>query len=698
MIRPGLRALLVLAASTSVGTACVPDGERPDPTRTSAPPVLRRILEAEDARPSGGGELETLIAATEDESGQVRRTAVRALGRLENPDLTAQISRHLADADPEVRMAAVDALAQAVHGTDGTLVSESLLARVGIEDHPGVRGTLARSLGRLALEAPERRRAAEALTALALVGEREAPAETLVGVALGFEALLRGSDGDGLGRPAAERLESMSTYRSDDPDDVVAGRIRALALSALGQARRMTLQRIELAQGDPNPEVRRLALRHLNAIVPAERPALLRRALADASPRVAIEALRLVAAGPRNTESCAWLLDSAAPASPPPVRIVALEGLARTCPDAATQREVLRTAAAELSGEGSDPWQAAVRALLSLATFDERDATALLPRFVTHPSPFVRMHAAMAAGMLEDEATLEALAADPNPNVRTAALEGLFAARGHRIDDLLLDQLGSDDPQLLMTVARLLEGSPGRAAVASALLVKLERLTEARRETWRDPRRALLERIRELGDVTFAERLRPFLTDYDSVVATDAAEAIEAWTGQTPSTEPVPLPRPPLPSSAELADLERTSVALHMRGGGTIVVELFPEVAPRNAWRFVSLARSGHFDGLTFHRWVPNFVIQGGSPGANEYAGDGPYTRDEVGASHWRGTVGVSTRGRDTGDGQIFINLVDNVRLDHDYTVFGVVSEGMDVVDTVLEGAVIERAEVRVGR
>ena len=112
----------------------------------------------------------------------------------------------------------------------------------------------------------------------------------------------------------------------------------------------------------------------------------------------------------------------------------------------------------------------------------------------------------------------------------------------------------------------------------------------------------------------------------------------------------------------------------------------------------MSLARAGYFDGLTFHRWAPNFVIQGGSPGANEYQGDGPYTRDEVGGSHWRGTVGLSTRGHDTADSQIFINLVDNVRLDYDYTVFGVVSEGLDVVDAVFEGAVIERAEVRGGR
>ncbi len=85
-------------------------------------------------------------------------------------------------------------------------------------------------------------------------------------------------------------------------------------------------------------------------------------------------------------------------------------------------------------------------------------------------------------------------------------------------------------------------------------------------------------------------------------------------------------------------------------------------------------------------------MIQGGSPGANEYAGDGPYTRDELTARpHLRGTVGITTRGRDTGDAQIFVNLVDNVRLDHNYTIFAEVSAGMDVADAVLEGGTIER-------
>ena len=110
--------------------------------------------------------------------------------------------------------------------------------------------------------------------------------------------------------------------------------------------------------------------------------------------------------------------------------------------------------------------------------------------------------------------------------------------------------------------------------------------------------------------------------------------------------------------------------------------------------RFVKMAEAGYYNGLTFHRVVPNFVIQGAAPGERVH-GRRRYMRDEVGLwPHVRGAVGISTRGRDTGDGQFFIDLVDNPRLNGDYTVFGQVLTGMDTVDRVLEGAVIEKIEI----
>jgi cyclophilin family peptidyl-prolyl cis-trans isomerase len=130
-------------------------------------------------------------------------------------------------------------------------------------------------------------------------------------------------------------------------------------------------------------------------------------------------------------------------------------------------------------------------------------------------------------------------------------------------------------------------------------------------------------------------------------------------------------------------------------GGGSFVVRLLTDEAPVTVARLVRLARAGYYAGLTFHRVEPTFVIQGGSPAATEYVGDGPFMRDEVGLpSHVRGTLGISTRGRDTGDAQLFVNLTDNFRLDHDYTVFGEIIQGREVAEGIIEGDVIERVDV----
>jgi cyclophilin family peptidyl-prolyl cis-trans isomerase/HEAT repeat protein len=453
-----------------------------------------------------------------------------------------------------------------------------------------------------------------------------------------------------------------------------------------------TPDRSVLATGlsDPDHGVRRVAARGLAAL--ADPVELLGRALVDSAPRVRWEALRIVAAL-RARSGCAALFEAAADADAH-VAVLAFDELAEPCPEAARQLDLLSRAATDVppSGESWHRWAHAVVAFAALAPHEAGSAVTVLSR---HASPFARAYAASAAAARGDEALLRQLSSDPHPNVRVVAVRELVAAVGHGADSVLVAQLAADDPQLVMTAADLLAGTPAPAAAVPALLDALARFTAQRRDTSRDVRVALLERLAEAGGPIGADDVAPYLVDFDPMIARRAAELLTDWTGEPHTPDPVPLPLAPVPGPAELAELARSTVVLDMESGGRIEIRLFPYLAPTNAARFARLVGEGYFEGLTFHRVAPNFVIQGGSPGANEYWGDGPYSRDEVGlVGNWRGTVGLSTRGRDTGDAQIYVNLVDNLRLDHQYTVFGEVVRGMEVVDGVLEGETIVAARV----
>jgi cyclophilin family peptidyl-prolyl cis-trans isomerase len=222
-------------------------------------------------------------------------------------------------------------------------------------------------------------------------------------------------------------------------------------------------------------------------------------------------------------------------------------------------------------------------------------------------------------------------------------------------------------------------------------------VTGERRETSRDARLALLDRAEELADSSTVPRLARYLSDFDPAIAARVAGVIERWTGRRPRVSPQPIAVAEL-SLAEILQYRGRRLRVTMSptaGGGVFEIELYPDLAPATVARVVELTSRAYYDDLTFHRVVPNFVIQGGSPGANEYAGDGLFMRDELGAvSHDRGTLGISTRGRDTGDAQIFVNLVDNPRLDFQYTVWGSIASGLDVVDASLEGDAIARVEI----
>jgi len=121
---------------------------------------------------------------------------------------------------------------------------------------------------------------------------------------------------------------------------------------------------------------------------------------------------------------------------------------------------------------------------------------------------------------------------------------------------------------------------------------------------------------------------------------------------------------------------------------GDIEVEIFTEGAPKAAGNFLDLAEKGFYDGVIFHRVVPGFVIQGGDPTGTGTGGPGYKFADEpFQGDYYRGTLAMANAGPNTNGSQFFICLADLAgRLPKNYTIFGQVTKGMDVVDAIAAG------------
>ncbi|MEO8680796.1 MAG: peptidylprolyl isomerase, partial [Vicinamibacterales bacterium] len=444
---------------------------------------------------------------------------------------------------------------------------------------------------------------------------------------------------------------------------------------------------------DGDAEVRRLAAA-ATALADAidGREALITRGLADRDAHVRWEALR--AWGRQSQKSNCAPVRAALKDADPQVRLAAIDLLGNGCPAGDAAAAELVTLVESLNNQPR-AWHAPAHALVSLAKVAPADARKAMPRYLGHSTWQVRMYAARAAGLLAATGELTTLARDSVDNVREAALAALVELKRPERIAIAIEDLERPDYQLAITAARALDDPAAAAKAVPALVTALGRITREHKDTSRDPRMAILNRLQALADASQAINLEGYLKDFDPRVAEKAAEILQQWikTPRTPAPQPLPAPGVTL---AAVNALRGRALRFHIAGIGHFDIGLDVDAAPLSALRIARRASEGYYDGLTFHRVVPNFVIQGGSPGANEYSGEPSYMRDEPGL-HLRGTVGVSTRGRDTGDAQIFVNLVDSPRLDHIYTIFGTVVSGMEVVDAILEGDVIQHVEV-VGR
>lgn len=136
---------------------------------------------------------------------------------------------------------------------------------------------------------------------------------------------------------------------------------------------------------------------------------------------------------------------------------------------------------------------------------------------------------------------------------------------------------------------------------------------------------------------------------------------------------------------------------------GEMKVEFYDEDAPGTVANFVKLSKEGYYNGLTFHRVIPNFVIQGGCPDGTGAGGPGysiPCETNGNNQYHDRGVLSMAHAGRNTGGSQFFIchNRDNTKHLDRHHTCFGKVVEGLDVIDAIRAGDIIEKIEITEGQ
>ncbi len=359
-------------------------------------------------------------------------------------------------------------------------------------------------------------------------------------------------------------------------------------------------------------------------------------------------------------DDCAVLRDGLAD-STVQVRLRAAALVRASCASDATIRSTLvrwvdvLPADTRTHRRGVASWHLGAHGLVALARVAPEQARARAVRLRGHGQWQVRQYAARAAVILNDRETLRALATDVDPNVAEAAIEGLASLAGPAEQGVYVRALARTEVQPVRVAAIALKGTTDPAARAAAMAA-FARFAARANASERDVRVALLE----AAGRPVAEDRPP--ARVDSIDAQAVALALGAQ--------------------------RHLEVQIHPdHGGGRFVVRLRGDVAPIMAARILALAVRGYYDGSSWHRAEYDFVLQGGSPGANEYVGESRALVDEVGTvPHARGTVGMSTRGHDTGDAQWFVNLRDNPRLAKDYTIFAEVVEGMDIVDALLEG------------
>ena len=387
-------------------------------------------------------------------------------------------------------------------------------------------------------------------------------------------------------------------------------------------------------------------------------------------------------------------------------------------------------------------WRVRVNAARAIGLLAARDQAPAVRALLTDPSPHVRWEGAATLGVLRDSASVGPLTralSDSATGVVQSAAISLLRIQGERaiptvapqfdllpgfLRSGLLEALGQvTGPMALQTLlARArssdaptatgaISGLAQRKADSTQVIPALRSLLGARDFTAVS---SAADVLGQLGDSASVPALVPLLSRFgtteDADVRASAVGALaaiktrEALAALAPArrdperrireavcaalklpADSIGLVKNPLLRAVSVKPVPRTAQISTERG--IIIIAFDHAHAPVTVENFVKLARSNYFDGLAFHRVVPNFVLQDGCPRGDGWGGPGYEIPCEYSdRSYATGTVGMALSGKDTGGSQWFVTLSPQPRLEGRYTVFGSVTRGMEVVERMMPG------------
>ena len=648
-----------------------PPAPTPEEKKRGRPPLII-------PPPSSSPDLTVLV---KDQDSRVRRRAALALGRVRLTEGLKALVATLADTDVDVRSTAVFAI-----GLLGDPSSEAALVPLLTDPLPIVRGRAAEALGQIGAKGAATAigtMVAEYARAPAVVSmqpdDESVPAPEAEAFKLGLFALVRLRAYDPIASAVLDGDRPVSSWwpiayalqRSEDPRAAPAlqsllsgpGRYtRAFAARGLGTLRDQS------------------AVKPLVALLAPEAKAGLELAVS------AIRALGQLG----DTEAVPTLSRLAGdPATHANVRLEAVAALG-----AIRSSEGLELAQNLLS----DQWvPLRIAALQAVASIDQESFVFVLAGM--EPDRSWRVRAALARILADLPAEialgrLRVMLDDEDKRVIPSVLDAMARQRAPELEKVLLERIKDPDFVVRASAAEHL-GKLKPAGGADALR---EAYKTALPDAAYTARGAALAALVEYGPAEASETLKAALSDKDWAIRVRAAELLAKIDPQGDHQNTIrPAPGTPITPYDDPSLLSPT-YSPHVfvdTPHGTIEFELAVLDAPQTTRNFIALVKKGFFNGIEVHRVVPNFVVQDGDPRGDGQGGPGYTIRDELNDRPFlRGAVGMALDWRDTGGSQFFITHSPQPHLDARYTVFGHVVSGMDAVDRIRPGDVIERVRV----